>query len=389
MGFQFLHIDTFARTPGRTGKKQSIANMIAEIEREPDACTHVLNPRQPKLLFGKKPKEVLKLALEQAETAKDSVGRKLRKDAQIIACAVASFPVPMAELTLKDPDLNKWLKLNHEFFKRKYSKSYVSLTAHLDEKFFHIHVLLLPELDNEGVMNIGTVHQGIQARDATKTNKLKIKNRAYKEAMRAFQEEYYEAVGKPCGLTKDGPKRRRLTRQEWTLEKSHAKRLSESIEHIQHTNERSLELHRQSKKLSDEAHERSSKATQLINDANKARSELIKMKANNNEVIRYLKNKAQMLSQNLSISREKLALLESVHSRQKANYQKLERENKSLLKQNNELRRQNDIRAKGLSEVNFRLKAMESMIADGRLEELRQYHITKHGYTGSGSHYSL
>lgn len=44
--------------------------------------------------------------------------------------------------------------------------------------------------------------------------------------MRDFQDAYHAQVGAPCGLTRTGPKRRRLTREQWKQEKEVAKKAS-------------------------------------------------------------------------------------------------------------------------------------------------------------------
>lgn len=46
--------------------------------------------------------------------------------------------------------------------------------------------------------------------------------------MRAFQTDYFDAVGEPCGLLRDGPNRRRLKRSEWARERDAAKRKTPS-----------------------------------------------------------------------------------------------------------------------------------------------------------------
>ncbi|USP12833.1 hypothetical protein [Vibrio gazogenes] len=84
----------------------------------------------------------------------------------------------------------------------------------------------MPEINAEGVLDVSSVHQGVKARNTVKYGSAKEKMRAYKAAMRDFQTEYYEQVSVQCGLTRDGPKRRRLSRRHWMIEKDAAKRLA-------------------------------------------------------------------------------------------------------------------------------------------------------------------
>ncbi|TAW60513.1 hypothetical protein ELI10_38030 [Rhizobium ruizarguesonis] len=43
-------------------------------------------------------------------------------------------------------------------------------------------------------------------------------DKAYRAAMRSWQDAYFERVGAPCGLSRLGPGRRRLSREEWRAE---------------------------------------------------------------------------------------------------------------------------------------------------------------------------
>lgn len=53
---------------------------------------------------------------------------------------------------------------------------------------------------------------------------------AYKAAMREWQDSYHDAVAAPCGLTRLGPTRRRLTREEWKAEQAQAGALKRAVE---------------------------------------------------------------------------------------------------------------------------------------------------------------
>ena len=61
-----------------------------------------------------------------------------------------------------------------------------------------------------------------KARGETKAEQ----KQAYKAAMRALQDDYYENVAAHCGLTRLGPGRQRLTREEWTEQQRQAKSLA-------------------------------------------------------------------------------------------------------------------------------------------------------------------
>lgn len=136
----------------------------------------------------------------------------------------------MKDLDLNSKHFRNWLNLNHQFLKKKYGSQYKSLVFHADERFPHCHFYVVPDLTGNRHLDIGAIHEGVQARAKLKASSTaKEKMRAYKKAMRQFQEEYYDSVGLPCGLTKEGPRKRRLTRQEWQLEKNASIRLAKVL----------------------------------------------------------------------------------------------------------------------------------------------------------------
>lgn len=57
-------------------------------------------------------------------------------------------------------------------------------------------------------------------------------NKAYKAAMREFQDEFYNEVGMQNGMTRLGPARRRLTREGWKLEQVQAENIAKTIQKI-------------------------------------------------------------------------------------------------------------------------------------------------------------
>ena len=132
MGYQFFHIETYARVAksyereitikkgAKAGQKKtkktetrSLKEIMEEQARIDEACPHVDDPRRPGLLYGVPPMEVLPLAEEWADQAKDSRGYKMKSDGNVAIVGVASLPREMeddfpefAENTLK------WLKKN-------------------------------------------------------------------------------------------------------------------------------------------------------------------------------------------------------------------------------------------------------------------------------------
>jgi hypothetical protein len=275
MGYQFIHIETYGKESSRTNRKQSAQAIAAECERLEFDCLHVATPTPPINIFGCRPSEAVEIAENQASIANDSIGRKLRKDAQIILAGVVSYPIPVAELDPQCPKFRKWLTLNHHFLRQKYGSQYKSLEFHRDETFPHCHFYIVPALDSNSRMNIGDVHQGIYARDNCNSTSAKQKIRAYKEAMRQFQDEYYQKVAKEVGLTRSGPRQRRLSRKEWMTEQSTAKLISETINELSTKHRKLAHKEKQLKRFYQ-------KANRLNLDLD--RSQIITKSNNNNNI---------------------------------------------------------------------------------------------------------
>lgn len=124
-------------------------------------------------------------------------------------------------------EIEVWEQRSITWLRAKYGDQLLSVVRHTDEAHPHLHAFLLPD-DPE--MRAKSLHPGHTAKaearakaeaeglDAKASNKLG--DRAYCEALRAWQDDYFEAVGAPCGLTRLGPGRRRLTRGQWQAEKA-------------------------------------------------------------------------------------------------------------------------------------------------------------------------
>jgi hypothetical protein len=228
-GYQFIHVEAYSRVSSKNNKRQSARSVINEAIRAPNACPHISKIKAPTLVYGMNPEKALDLAEKNAGIAKDRIGRKLRKDALILVAGVASYPARTDDISFENKDLQKWLELTIEFLSNRYGDQLKSVVIHSDEEFWHCHFYLVPKLDVNNSLDIGLVHDGIAARNTVSSQSAKIKLRAYSDAMRAFQDAYYTNVGIPCGLTRDGPRRRRLTRKEWKVEKEASKRLANNL----------------------------------------------------------------------------------------------------------------------------------------------------------------
>jgi len=218
--YQFIHINTYARTASKKIKptaaknpidadvKRSASEIISEALRDAGNCPHVENPEKPTFLEGSE--QELRGLLDEIEqniekSHKLNGGRRLRADAHVLLAGVASFPRELAESEPKT--FEKWRENTLFFLKDKYGEALRAVVFHDDEEHPHIHFYVC----DKNKVNAKDLHPGYiaaQGLGLTKEGK-----RAYIEAMRNFQSEYYAKVGHESGLMRDGPARRRETRQ--------------------------------------------------------------------------------------------------------------------------------------------------------------------------------
>lgn len=217
-GYQFVHIESYARQGSKQGKgKWSVRQIIAEANREPGHVYHVENPQKPKVR-GMALDKLEKLAQDYGDNSNDAKGRKLRKDAPVMLAGVISLP-RQQEGKWEDfrKDSIKWLQ-------KIYGDRLKTVVEHQDEAHPHIHFYAVPNVGER----FEVLHNGKAASAQAKAaGKLKgDQNRAYKEAMRLFQDQFGIHVAQSHGLARIGPGRRRLTREAWKLEEKQAEALA-------------------------------------------------------------------------------------------------------------------------------------------------------------------
>ncbi|MGR9423624.1 hypothetical protein [Rhizobium leguminosarum] len=238
MAFQFVHLEPYSRRPDSKGRSTSF--VFDEASRKPIASVHVHDPKPPTTIWGVGVEEVRAMHDAAAEVAMTPGARgKLRKIAvsqKTLHTVVASHPYTVDEVRAdktKLAEVRQWERLTIDWLKRQYGPALKSVIRHTDEKQWHIHAYILPTADKE--LRAAVYHPGIVAKRAVMAEGTrpgedgkalnKRSNAAYKAAMREWQDSYHDAVAIPCGLTRLGPARRRLTREEWKAEQTQARAL--------------------------------------------------------------------------------------------------------------------------------------------------------------------
>ncbi|HCG7957798.1 TPA: plasmid recombination protein [Vibrio parahaemolyticus] len=226
--YQFLHIETYSlhskynkKSPEKSSK--SFHSVSRELMRHPDAIPHVPNPLPPSVLYGYDAYVALQLAQERVNASTDQLGRKIRKDAQVVLSGVISCPLEFKEES--DKTYKEWIADNIKYLQNKYKGELISVILHEDESHPHLHFICIPKQTDDCKLHIKSIHEPIRAREET-TGGRKAKYEAYKKAFRELQDEYYYSVASKYGFLRDGARKQRLTRSEYMKRKESAKRLS-------------------------------------------------------------------------------------------------------------------------------------------------------------------
>ncbi len=235
MAPQFIHLEPYGREGAHrknsTERKSSMFDIRDEMVRAPHACGHVASPQPAAVVFGDDPYSVVAQCAEQASRAVDKAGRSLRCDTPVVVVGVASWP-RLRTIVDSDPKERKryelWRDDTVRWLRARWKEALASVVEHFDEPYAHIHFLLVPSIDHNRRLWIGTVHPGRKAERATAESggSKRDQRKAYEDAMRKMQDDYYESVAARHGLTRIGPGRQRVTRTEWKEQKRQAEALA-------------------------------------------------------------------------------------------------------------------------------------------------------------------
>jgi hypothetical protein len=231
-GYQYGHVETYA-LKSKDGKRWSVDEVLDENERKPESSKHVSSPSAPVLVYGQSvaaTRQELHERLGNAvDVLKNGKTRKVRNTQNSLVSIVLSHPDEAVTAEYRD-----WEQRAVEWLKDKYGDRLKTVIRHEDESHPHIHALLIPT-DLKAI----SLHPGYEAKARAAAAGLSVndQNIAYKSGLRDWQNDYHHAVGVPCGHTRLGPGRRRLTREQWRAEQLQAEALSNvqsQVEQIRH-----------------------------------------------------------------------------------------------------------------------------------------------------------
>ena len=266
-GPQFANVQTYSRKANKAGN--SIDQIVAEATRDPEYSLHVEAPEPPRILLGdpstfKKDhdKHVADRATRVVMADGSERFRAIRQDRHTMLSVVMSYPVPHSAITADEAKakLAAWEDRNMEWLRKKFGTQLRVVLAHDDEEHPHLHAWILPDNPDADatLLHVGKLTKKrveFEAKEAGIENRLAVKmgNVEYKKAMTEWQNEYYEAVGIPEGLTRSGPMRQRLSRDQWKSQKEAAKAAQSALERAKDAESRADDIEKREVEVKERA----------------------------------------------------------------------------------------------------------------------------------------
>ena len=243
-GYQFGHVQTYSAKGNKVNR--SFKDILLENSRAPGHCNHVEEPQKPRLLFGQDPQSLIPVIEERVGKAKAALkgtGKRIQSNTHVMEGAVFSYPTEMAKLKTGNDDERKayteWLRDMANYAKRDAERrgmTVLSIVQHTDEKYPHIHCISVPNNDRHDAKKHSDGHKAAEAAKAAGESP-KTVMKAYRDAMKTWQDNLHRQVSVRYGHTRTGPGRSRLTRREWNTRKETAEREAEQIRKLEQLNE--------------------------------------------------------------------------------------------------------------------------------------------------------
>jgi hypothetical protein len=269
-GYQFAHMETYSAKGKTTAGPEDQLNknkngqtawnaqqIIDELERLEHAAQHIIPGRPgPEIVpgdvsnFGDLRQAQIKAASVQTTfpyTKADGTlaqrKRKIRSDSASIYASVVSLPIRTEDVLADEVLAESSKKVLHRAIAHERKRiegsggRFMMGVIHWDEEHLHVHIIALDPTRGA----VKHLHPGHVAKDAVaekakgrkiaKKDVNKLGNIAYCNAMRGWQDDFYEAVFKDAGLMRYGPRRERLSTAEYKRAKDAARFRAEDEQH--------------------------------------------------------------------------------------------------------------------------------------------------------------
>ena len=243
MGPQFIRFDKYgkvgAHAKNSSKRKRSMFDIAAEQVREPHACPHVTAPKPHIQRFGCDPREAVAVASGLTEQAVDARGRRLRKDAPVVLGGVISWPEPLTECIKDAEAMARWAAFRDDsiaWIHQYWGDHLMSVVEHVDEPQPHVQFVVVAPLDADRRIRLTGIHPGLRAEKAAADRGLpkRDQKKAYRSALKDFQDSFYYDVASRHGLARYGKKRQRYERDEWMTRKKDREALAEASRRHRH-----------------------------------------------------------------------------------------------------------------------------------------------------------
>jgi hypothetical protein len=193
---------------------------VAEALRQPGGAPHVKGATAVEVIAGEDPVEIGGRAADQARRAVDRRGHRLREGGAALVACVASYDVAAVTL-MSDPDAlqasEAWRDRTVAWAQGRWGDQRHSVIEHRDEPQWHLHILIVPTLDEDRRLLVGAIHPRISARDERQRAgaSTTAQTLAYLTAISRLLDEFHTVVGVASGLScKSAVPRQRLTREQ-------------------------------------------------------------------------------------------------------------------------------------------------------------------------------
>lgn len=225
MRAQYLRLETYALAT--RGGRWTVRQVLNEAYRVPGDCPHVAAP-DIRVLHGPTSPEPIVEACERVwGAARDAGGRRLQRTVPVLLSAVASYPDRLADADAETRTrMERWRDRVVRCWRGWWGDRLAAVVEHLDEARFHLHALVIPAV-RQGRLMMGEIFAAHAARaTARETGQpRRLVDRAYRAGLRAIQDAFWGEVSAPEGHARVGPRRQRLSRQEWKTRRAEQERL--------------------------------------------------------------------------------------------------------------------------------------------------------------------
>ncbi|WIJ24001.1 hypothetical protein [Devosia sp. RR2S18] len=223
MASQFFHVSIYGRKARKGASRHETAQgMLNEAARVPSATGHLKSPVPPVHLYGQSLHAIGKKVQALGVLGRDCRGRRLRSDAGLLMCAVASYPVPLLQMEKDCSDYRRWKAYVVAWLQEQFGPHLSGVLEHQDETYGHVHAFVLPPVAEDGQLQWEIVHPGRRAKKAAAAAGASSRDQdaAYVVAMQSCQDSFHSSVSGHFGHVRLATLRDRRPRKEHLLIRS-------------------------------------------------------------------------------------------------------------------------------------------------------------------------